>query len=336
MAAELPGGDEPLRQRERGTAAPARLPNDRGAVDPDQRSPFQMGLPALDQFPKAVWSRQLARHVRRCESDDFRYAGRFGLMPLREAIARYLSLARGVACSADQIVVTLGFSGLATCDGGSVAAGLQSLGRGSRISGVKNVLAAAGATLVPVPVDGEGLIISEGKRRTGDARIALVTPSHQFPTCAPMSLSRRAALLEWAARNDAWIIEDDYDGEFHYAGGPLPALKSIDTVDRVLYAGSFSKTLYPGLRMGYLVVPAPLCARFVDALPASGVGPPTVVQRAVAGFIDDGHFVRHLRRMRALDKGAPLWPGGGTRDGVRADCREPSWLENGFSVKSIT
>lgn len=300
VSADLPGDDEMQWQVKRQPPHPRPLGGLRSG-ESEPRSPFQMGLPALDLFPKAVWSRHLARHVRRCDSDDFHYAGPFGFTPLREAIAQYLSLARGVACGAEQIVITLGFHGaLRLTAEVLIRPGCKVWVEDPGFPVSRHVLAASGAALAPVPVDNEGLVVSEGRRLARDARIALVTPSHQFPTCAPMSLARRGALLEWAAHNDAWIVEDDYDGEFHYVGRPLPALKSIDTQDRVLYAGSFSKTLYPGLRMGYLVVPSALCARFAAALPVSGVGPPTLLQRAVADFIDDGHFVRHLRRMRTL------------------------------------
>jgi GntR family transcriptional regulator/MocR family aminotransferase len=157
-----------------------------------------------------------------------------------------------------------------------------------------------GANIVSVPVDAEGICVAAGEAAAPGARLAIVTPSHQFPTCVALSLSRRLALLAWAERNDAWIVEDDYDGEFRYAGRPLPALKSIDRGDRVLYAGSFSKTLYPGLRLGYLVLPRTLVDRFGDCSRLRNVGPATHLQSVVARFMDEGHFGRHLRRMRAL------------------------------------
>lgn len=274
---------------------------DHPQMNPEGEVAFRMGLPALDHFPRLVWSRQLARQVRRCERRDLWHAGPLGLETLRQAITHYISLARGIACSPENIVITTGFHGALR-----LAAQIV-LPQGSKVwvenpgyPPSRKELTVAGCSLAPVPVDNKGLLVSEGISRFGDARAALVTPSHQFPTCAPMALSRRVELLQWATDNDAWIIEDDYDGEFHYAGRPLPALKSIDQTDRVLYAGSFSKTLYPGLRLGYLVLPAELSPRLEDLLPASGIGPPTLVQRVVSEFIDAGQFVRHLSRMRAL------------------------------------
>jgi GntR family transcriptional regulator/MocR family aminotransferase len=220
---------------------------------------------------------------------------------LRESVARYLAIGRGIACSVEQIVITAGYKGALEL------AAMVLLEPGDTVwmedpgyAIAARLLAAMGASIASIPVDAEGICVAGGQASAPDARLAVVTPSHQFPTCVTLSLPRRLALLAWAERSEAWIIEDDYDGEFHYAGRPLPALKSIDRGDRVLYAGSFSKTLYPGLRLGYLVLPQSLVARFADAARLRNMGVATHSQAVVARFMDEGHFGRHLRRMRGL------------------------------------
>src|SRR5215831_5710749 len=274
----------------------------RASALPDRRSsPFMMGVPALDAFPKAQWTRIAARQARRLDRSDLFYPNPLGFGPLRESLARYLALGRGIACSPAQIIITAGYKGaleLAT---------LVLLKRGDTVYmedpgyGVASgLLTAMEVNVASVPVDREGICVAAAEAMAADARLAVDTPSHQFPTCVTMSLPRRQALLGWAERQRAWIIEDDYDGEFHYAGRPLPALKSIDRGERVLYAGSFSKTLYPGLRLGYLVLPEPLVARFETVVRLRNMGPATHLQAVAASFIDEGHFGRHLRRMRNL------------------------------------
>jgi len=166
--------------------------------------------------------------------------------------------------------------------------------------GARGALSGAGARLVPVPVDGEGLGVAVGVAREPDARLACVTPSHQYPLGVTMSLGRRLELLGWANRSGAWVVEDDYDSEYRYTGCPLEALQGLDSEGRVLYIGTFSKVLFPALRLGYLVVPSDLIDAFVSARELTDRHPPTVDQAILAGFIAEGHFMRHLRRMRAL------------------------------------
>jgi GntR family transcriptional regulator/MocR family aminotransferase len=153
---------------------------------------------------------------------------------------------------------------------------------------------------VAVPVDSEGMVVADGARLAPRARAAVVTPAHQSPLCVSLSLPRRLALLDWAARNDAWIIEDDYDGEYRYVSRPLPALKSLDRDGRVLYAGTFSKVLLPSIRLAYLVVPAAQVERFEQITQAFAGGSPELTQAIVTGFIQEGHFARHIQRMRKL------------------------------------
>jgi GntR family transcriptional regulator / MocR family aminotransferase len=166
--------------------------------------------------------------------------------------------------------------------------------------GARGALSGSGARLVPVPVDGEGLVVAEGVRREAGARLACVTPSHQYPLGVTMSLARRLELLGWAGRSGAWVIEDDYDAEYRYTGRPLEALQGLDAEGRVVYVGTFSKVLFPALRLGYLVVPPDLTDAFTAARELVDRHPPTVEQAVLAEFIAAGHFGRHLRRMRAL------------------------------------
>jgi GntR family transcriptional regulator/MocR family aminotransferase len=166
-------------------------------------------------------------------------------------------------------------------------------------AGARAAFTAAGAELVPIPVDEEGLDV-EALATCQRIRAVYVTPSHQYPLGFSMSASRRVALLDWTARNDAWIIEDDYDSEYRYVSRPLGSLQGIDKRNRTIYVGTFSKVLYPSLRVGYLVVPPALWEDFLDARDALDVFSPTLYQLALAEFLDDGHFSRHLRRMRII------------------------------------
>jgi len=263
--------------------------------------PFQMGLPALDAFPRKVWSRLVARHARALAAPDMAYPDPSGYGPLREAIAGYLATSRGVSCTAGQILITNGYQ-----DALNLVTDVL-LQPGDKVwledpgyPLVGEALAAAGATLVPIRVDAEGLRVSDGLARARRASFTVVTPSHQSPLGVALSLPRRLALLSWASAAGAWIIEDDYDSEFRYVGRPLPALKSLDHEERVLYAGSFSKVLYPALRLGYLVAPESLVAAFARASRLRHSGHSTLEQRVVADFMAAGYFARHLKRMRTL------------------------------------
>jgi len=263
--------------------------------------PFQLGLPALDAFPRKTWSRLAGRTMRSLETTAMTYPDPAGYEPLRRAIATYLGISRGIACSPEQVFVTTGYLGalelvchalLKTGDLGWYEDPGYILAR--------QFLERTGMRLEPVPVDEEGMNVAIGQRRAPHARFAVVTPTHQSPLGVALSLPRRLELLEWANHRQAWIIEDDYDSEFRYHGRPLPALKSLDRDGRVLYTGTFSKVLFPGLRLAYLVVPVSQISQFRDAVNHRSGSGSILPQAMVADFMEQGHFGRHLRKMRAL------------------------------------
>jgi len=268
---------------------------------PGKIRPFIPGIPALDEFPMSLWSRLVARHWRDESRGLLNYGPAAGYMPLREAIAAYLGPSRGVQCKPDQIVIVSG-----TQQALDLAARVL-LDTGDSIlveeycySAARAALIGAGAHLVPVKVDDAGLDISDHSASSSNARVAYVTPSHQYPLGVTMSLPRRLALLDWANRTCAWILEDDYDSEYRYVARPLAALQGLDKSGRVIYIGTFSKVLFPSLRIGYMVVPSDLVEAFVRARAAVGWCCPFIDQAVLADFISEGHFTRHIRRMRSL------------------------------------
>jgi GntR family transcriptional regulator/MocR family aminotransferase len=268
---------------------------------PREILPLSVGLPALDQFPWSDWARISARLHRERSTDLLGYGDPLGEPELRAAIAEYLGAARGITCSADQVLVVAGsqqgieLTARALAKPGDLAWVEEPgypLGRAALIT--------AALEPVPVPVDAEGVDVGVGVRLAPRARLAIVSPSHQYPLGALMSLRRRLALLDWADGADGWIIEDDYDGEYRYAGRPLAPLYTLDRADRVLYLGTFSKILAPGLRLGYLVAPPDLIERLSALKAASDRHAPRVPQQVLARFIAEGRLAAHLRRMRTL------------------------------------
>jgi GntR family transcriptional regulator/MocR family aminotransferase len=261
--------------------------------------PFRLGTPALDLFPMRVWSRLVHRRLATTALRDLDYGPYAGLEALRVAIADYVQSARGTRCDADQILIIAGTKpGLdlitrLLLDPGD-AAWMEEPG----FPGARGSLLAAGARIVPVPVDSEGLDVDTGIKRAPDARVAYVTPSHQFPLGFPMSLARRLELLKWARRARAWIVEDDYDSEFRYGTHAVPCLHGLDVDGRVIYIGSFSKTLFPSLRLGFAIVPKGMLDTFVGGRQSLDHHPPTLDQAVLADFMTGGHLERHLRRMR--------------------------------------
>ncbi|MFM7686058.1 MAG: PLP-dependent aminotransferase family protein [Actinomycetota bacterium] len=258
-------------------------------------------MPAYDHFPMRVWRTLSNQYWRQPTSDLLGYGTPHGYRPLRVAIAEHLNSVRGVNCEPDQVIIVSGSQ--------------QALDLAFRVlldpddevwienpayPGARSALVAAGARLVPVPVDSDGLDVSVGLRESPNARMAYVTPSHQYPLGATMSVARRMQLLRWADQRDAWIIEDDYDSEFRYSGRLLPTLQGLDTTGRTIYVGTFSKVMFPSLRLGYVVVPTELVDGFLAARAVTDRHPPTVEQAVLAEFISAGHFLRHVRRMRKL------------------------------------
>jgi GntR family transcriptional regulator/MocR family aminotransferase len=261
---------------------------------------FWTGVPPVDVFPLAVWSRLAARRLRSLTTADLYHGPAAGYAALRQAIVAHLGAARGMHCDPDQVLVlssaqeALELSCRVLLDPGD-GAWMENPGW----SGARGALVGAGARLTFVPVDAAGLDVSRGLAEAPDARIAYVSPSHQYPTGATLSLERRMALLDWAANTGAWILEDDYDSEFRYAGRPLTALHGLDTASRVLYVGTFNKTIFPALRVGYLVVPSSLIEPFLAVRRIGGQHSPTIDQAVLTDFMAEGHYVRHLRRSRA-------------------------------------
>jgi GntR family transcriptional regulator/MocR family aminotransferase len=262
---------------------------------------FQVGVPAVDAFPFHTWGRIMSRRWRRLPPGSLYYGDPAGYRPLREAIAEYLGTARGVRCQREQVIIVAGSQqALELCSTVLLdpddAAWIEDPG----YPGARGALLRAGARLVPVPVDEEGLDVAAGTALCPRARLAYVSPSHQYPLGVVMSLPRRLALLEWAEHMGAWVVEDDYNSEFRYHGRPLAALQELDSQGRVVYVGTFSKVLFPSLRLGYLVVPPDLVDAFVAASVHAAHQAPTFSQCVLADFIVEGHFTRHVRRMRAL------------------------------------
>jgi GntR family transcriptional regulator/MocR family aminotransferase len=263
--------------------------------------PFRMSVPALDQFPHAEWARLVARHAHGLTHAQMAYGDPAGVVPLRVAIAEHLRTARAVRCEAEQVLIVSGSQAALQL------ARAVLLARGDRVAveepgypGARGALGAGGTELVPVPVDEEGLSVAALRRYGARLRAAYVTPSHQYPLGTSMTAGRRLELLDWATRRGAWLLEDDYDSEYRYVSRPLGALQGMDTHGRVVYIGTFSKVLFPAVRVGYVVVPPPLWERFVAAREALDLFSPTLYQLALAEFLREGHFARHLRRMRGV------------------------------------
>lgn len=267
----------------------------------DRSRPFQLGRPAVDVFPWRIWHQLLAQRSRDLPRQWLDYTDPAGYRPLREALARHLHASRGLTCSAEQIIIVRGsqqgldLAGRVLLDPGD-AVWIEDPGYPAACL----ALGAGGARDVPVPLDEEGLRVDIGLQRAPEARLAYVTPSHQYPLGITMSLARRLELLQWARQHDAWILEDDYDSEYRFSGRPLASLAGLDGVRHVIYLGTLSKVLFPALRLGYMVVPMEHVDAFVGARYAADRHTWILEQAVVADFIDQGHFNRHLRRMRRL------------------------------------
>jgi len=287
------------------SAAPAHAPlllSQDSLSRPAQLLPFQMGVPAMDAFPRKIWARLGARYLRGMQVADLDYPPPHGLPALRSAIAAYLQVARGIDCGAHQVFVTTGYrASLQLAALAVMRPGERAWVEDPGYPPTRQLLRESGLLPVPVPVDDQGLMVERGIALAPDARVVTVTPAHQSPLSMSLSLPRRHALLEWAAAQGAWVVEDDYDGEYRYVSRPLPALASLDRHGRVLYAGTFSKLLFPGIRLAYLVVPQAQVAAFERvARIFFAAATPAITQAIVADFMAEGHFSRHIQRMRKL------------------------------------
>jgi len=306
---------------------------------------FRANQPALDLFPTTLWAQVAARRLRRVSANLLAGGEALGYRPLRQAVADYLNSSRGVKCTADQVLVLSGAQ--------------EALDRTARIllnpgesvwmeepgyPGAAVVFRAVGARICPVPVDAEGMDLDRGLQRWKRARLAYVTPAHQFPLGVTMSLRRRLALLEWARRSGTLIFEDDYDSEYRYSGRPIPALQGLDRSGVVIFAGSFSAVLFPALRLGYLVVPPEMVDVFAAAESVSTHHPPLLEQAVLCDFITEGHFARHIRRMRELyaERLSVLLDGARAKLGelleistVEAGLQTVGWLKGGLRAERV-
>ncbi|NWK78819.1 PLP-dependent aminotransferase family protein [Aquitalea sp. LB_tupeE] len=267
----------------------------------DSELPLTPGLPALDQFPFDIWARLSSRFWRSEPKELLPYGDPGGYFPLRKAISTYLAAARGVFCDPTQVLIVAGSqAGIDTTarvlldPGDSVW--VEDPGY---ISG-RNALSSSGAKIIPIPVDSGGLDTITGELISGNAKLAMVTPSHHYPLGSTQTLSRRNAILRWADNADAWILEDDYDGEFRYLGDPVSSLHTLDTIGRVIYLGTFSKILAPALRIGYLVVPKDLINAFVAARVVCDRHVAIETQAILCSFIDGGYLASHVRKLKEI------------------------------------
>lgn len=262
---------------------------------------FQMGVPAQEAFPAKLIARLRSSAIRAEASAPAIYPDPRGEFELRREIAAYLAVARGIECSASQIIITGGFSS-------GLGLTLRALGLEGRKAWIEDPgfpftrrgLELADLSLAPIPVDAEGVDLDHGLRHAPDAALVVVTPGQQAPFGPPLSLARRLRLLDWAAQDGAWVVEDDYLSELQLKGRAAPALASLDRAGRVIHIGSFSKTISPSLRLGFLVAPSPLAARFGEVAACLAPAPGPAVQLATAEFMREGHYIRHLRRTKRL------------------------------------
>jgi len=314
---------------------------------PNQQPVFPHGRPALDEFPFQIWARLNNKQYRQAPMSLFRNNTdeSAGYHPLREAIAMHLRVARAVRCNAEQIVIVSGSQ-----QGLYLAAHLL-LDPGDEVwfenpgyLGARIAFLSAGAALIPVPVGEDGLNVDAGHEQAPAVRCMYTTPSHQFPLGHTMSLKTRLKLLDWAEKAGAWIIEDDYDSEYRFSGQPVPALQGLDSNGRVIYIGTFSKVMFPNIRLGYMVIPPDLVDTFAAARFTIDIQSPNVVQAAMAEFIAEGHFSRHIRRMRRLyaERRAVLVAEAGRVLGDRLPLRQSDsgmhlvgWLPPGSNDRTI-
>jgi len=307
---------------------------------------FRATQPALEAFPTELWAQVAARRLRRVSANLLSGGEALGYRPLREAVAEYLNTSRGVNCSAEQVVINSGVQEALD----RTAHLLLNVGEPVWMEepgypGAAATFRAVGAKVCRIPVDSEGLSLEAGQRRWPKPRLAYVTPAHQFPLGMSMSLRRRLALLEWAGRSRTMVFEDDYDSEYRYSGRPIPALQGLDRAGVVIFAGSFTDVLFPALRLGYLVLPPDMVDVFAAAESVSTHHPPLIEQAILCDFIREGHFARHVRRMRQLyaerlsvlvESVRRRLAGALVLSSVEAGLRTVGWLQGGVSAEKVS
>ena len=277
------------------------LPAPEGTRRAQRSGAFSVGQLAFDHFPFQTWTNLVGRHARKVRASALNYGEPMGAKAFRETIAAYLRTARAVECDARQIMVVSGsqqaldLSARVLLDPGSPV-WIEEPG----YELMRYALVMAGCRLIPVPVDSEGMDVAAGMTLCPKARAAYVTPSHQYPLGVTLSASRRMQLLDWAHQAGAWIVEDDYDSEYRYESMPIASLQGLDSGSRVIYIGTFSKTLFPSLRLGYIVIPPDLIDRFVAVRLAADLCPPQLYQAVLTDFIAEGHYARHIRKTRLV------------------------------------
>lgn len=295
---------KPVHSRRSSSAASRRgveVSTNAACREPETPRPFNAGIADTSAFPWKIWQRLQGRAARELGPAALSFSDPRGLLALRTAIARYLAQFRGIRCTAGQVIV------FNSAQQALYALAVLLLDRGDAVwiedpcyLGARAAFDLAGAAITAVPVDDEGIRVDAGLRRAPRARLAYVTPPHQYPTGVALTLERRLALLDWAAQNDAWVVEDDYDGEFRYAGQPLTPLYSLDSHARVLYLGTLNKSMFVSLRLAYAVVPEPLIEPLANIRTQFDGFTPALPQMVMSLFMDEGYFASHLRLMRAI------------------------------------
>jgi GntR family transcriptional regulator/MocR family aminotransferase len=308
IASDLPEPFEAIHGRKKQPASVAKTAasfRDLGGFDDvtaqsDER-PFNLGCTLVDARTGELWRKLSARTLRSFGRDHLGYGDPHGMLELRKSVCDYLQAARGVRCEPEQVVITAGTQQAVdivtrVMQGPDKEVWIEDPG----YSLTRLALVAAGAKVCPIPVDQHGVNVTEGIRRAPKARAVFITSSHQFPKGVALSMARRLELLAWARESGAWIVEDDYASEFRYGGRPLASLQGLDEAERVIYIGTLNKALFPGLRLGYAVVPPPLVRAFVTARYLMDRQPSSLCQAVVAAFMEEGHFAAHIRRMRKM------------------------------------
>lgn len=285
-----------------GKTVPAKTPENAQTGSRIEAVAFQIGMPALDVFPYKLWQQSGNQVLKNFKQAHLSYEDTLGYWNLRKAIAAYLRIARAVTCEAEQVIVVTGSQ-----QGLNLVVECL-LNKGDKVwmedpgyHGARIAFTNAGVTCCPIPVEEDGLNVAHGVQQYPDAKLAYVTPSHQFPMGCTLSHTKREQLLEWARQQESWILEDDYDSEFRYEGRPLPSLQGMDTGGRVIYSGTFSKVLFPGLRLAYIVLPAvQMVAQFKRVKDNQDRQSPIMEQLILCDFMEGGYFLRHIRKMRLL------------------------------------